>query len=323
MEYKDYYKILGVDKNASQKDIKKAFRKLARDYHPDVNPGDKRAEEKFKEINEAHEVLSDPEKRARYDQLGANYSVWQQMGGQPGGFNWSEWAAGARGAPGNVRVEYRNLDDLFGDQDVGGGNVFSDFFNTIFGGMGSRASESRRRPFRAQHGRDLEQPITITLEEAYHGATRTLQVSGRRLEVKIPKGAKTGTRVRLSGFGETGQGGGRAGDLYLVVEVRPHEVYERDGDDLHMTLPVDLFTAVLGGEAPVQTLSGEVMLKVAPGTSSGQKIRLQGKGMPRLNQPGQYGDLYARVEVRVPRHLSARERELFEELARLRKGRGL
>lgn len=318
MEYKDYYNILGVSKSADQKEIKKAFRRLARQYHPDVNPNDKRAEEKFKEINEAYEVLGDPEKRAKYDQLGASYQQWQRMGGQPGGFDWTQWAAGA---PGGVRVEYRDFDDLFGERGAGGG-IFSDFFNMIFGGMGGQAQERRssRQPFRVR-GRDVEQVVKITLEEAYTGARRALQMDGRRLEVKIPQGARTGTRVRFGGQGEAGRGGGEAGDLYLIVEVQPHPTFERQGDDLHVTVPVDVTTAVLGGEVSVPTLTGEVSLKIPAGTSSGRKIRLQGKGMPVLNRPGQYGDLYAHIEINVPRHLSARERELYEELARLRKSR--
>ena len=319
MEYKDYYQILGVDRKADPKDIKKAFRRLAREYHPDVRPGDKQAEDRFKEINEAYEVLSDPQKRAKYDQLGASYRDWQRMGGQPGGFDWTQWAAGGMaGAPGGVRVEYRDIGDLFGDQGFEGSGIFSDFFNTIFGGMGARPAEGRRtaRQARSVRGRDMEQPVSITLEEAYAGTTRTFQIDGRRLEVKIPKGAKTGTRVRVSGQGERGQGGGATGDLYLRIQVEPHKTFVREGDDLHMTLPVDLYTAVLGGQVTVNTLGGEVSLRIPPGTSSGQRIRLQGRGMPRLNKPGEHGDLFVRIEIKVPRKLSARQRELFEELAR-------
>ncbi|MCZ7547340.1 MAG: J domain-containing protein [Anaerolineae bacterium] len=327
MEYKDYYKILGVDKKADQKEIKKAFRRLAREYHPDVNPGDKRSEERFKEINEAHEVLSDPEKRARYDQLGANYQNWQRMGGQPGGFDWMQWASRGQGAPGGVRVEYGTFDDFFGGGQSAGGGMFSEFFQTIFGGMG-RAAEARRAtdPRRAARhaptqGQHIEQPVQISLEEAYSGAMRRLRINDRRIEVRIPKGAKTGTRVRLSGMGEQGLSGGSAGDLFLVVEVRPHPTFRREGDDLHVDLPIDLYTAVLGGEVPVKTLAGEVALKIAPGASSGQKIRLQGRGMPKLNRADEYGDLYAHLQVKVPTNLSAEERDLFEQLRRLRDGR--
>jgi curved DNA-binding protein len=310
MEYKDYYKILGVSRNANQKEIKKAFRRLARQHHPDVNPGDERAEDKFKEINEANEVLSDPEKRAKYDRLGASYQNWQRMGGQPGGFEWTQWFSGAPRT--GTRVEFRDLGDLFGDQgDLGGG--FSDFFNVIFGGRGERSRPRRQAPV---NGRDQEQPIQISLEEACTGTTRTLRYDGRRLEVKIPKGSKMGTRVRLAGEGEKGRAGGKPGDLYLVIQIRPHPTFEQRGDDLHMTLPIDLYTAVLGGQVRVRTLGGEVTLKIPAGTSSGKQIRLQGQGMPHLSNPDRRGDLYAHIEIEVPHNLSPRERELFEELAR-------
>ncbi len=317
MEYKDYYKILGVDRNADERTIKKAYRRLARKYHPDVNPGDKEAEEKFKEINEAYEVLSDPEKRAKYDRLSENYRRWQQMGGQPGGFDWAQWFAQAGQQPGGgaTYVEFGDLDDMFG---AGGG--FSDFFRAIFGGLGGmrdRTYRSRRRADQIR-GRDYEQQVDITLEEAYHGTQRILTKNGRRLTVKIPKGAKTGTRIRLSGEGEPGYGGGRPGDLYLVINVQPHPIFERRGDDLYRDLKIDLYTAVLGGEVDVPTLDGKVRLKIPPGTQSGRKFRLRGKGMPKLKQPDQHGDLYVRVLVQVPTDLTPQERELFEQLARLR-----
>lgn len=299
MEYKDYYRILGVDRKATADEIRKAYRKLAVKYHPDKNPGDKKAEDRFKEINEAYEVLSDPEKRARYDQLGSSYRAWQQAGGQPGAFDWSQWMAGA---PGGVRVEVGDLGDLFG-------SGFSDFFNAIFGGMprqGYGPGVSRR-------GRDIEHAVTITLSEAYTGTTRTLQIDGRRLEVKIPPGARTGTRVRLPAKGAAGAAG--PGDLYLVVQVEPDSRFEREGDDLHVEVEVDLYTAVLGGDVRVPTPAGPVLLTVPPGSQPGQTFRLSGRGMPRLRDASQHGNLYARLKVNLPRKLSARERELFEELA--------
>lgn len=323
MEYQDYYKVLGVDKNASDDQIKRAYRKLARQYHPDMNPGDKKAEERFKRINEAYEVLSDPERRKKYDQLGASYQQYQRMGGDPRGFDWSQWTTGGFGQPG-VRVEYSgDLDDLFGE----GG--FSDFFNAIFGRAGGaqdvfRSAERQGtrgpRVVSGMRGQDVEQEIEITLEEAFTGTTRILQKDGQRLEVKIPAGARTGTKVRLAGQGATGIGGGRAGDLYLVVKVLPHETLERDGDDLRCELPIDLYTAVLGGEAVVRTLSGDVKLKIPPETQSGRVIRLAGQGMPRLRDPQTRGDLKVKVRVMIPQRLTARERELFQELARLRPG---
>jgi curved DNA-binding protein len=314
MEYQDYYKVLGVEKKATEAQIKKAYRKLARQYHPDMNPGDKKAEERFKQINEAYEVLSDPERRRKYDQLGADYQRYQRAGGDPRGFDWGQWTAGGR--PGGARVEYSgNLDDLFG----GGG--FSDFFNSIFGGMGAGQDVFRgagSRTTQGVRGQDYEQEVEITLEEAFAGATRVLSKDGQRIEVKIPVGARTGTKVRLAGQGVSGIGG-PAGDLYLVIKVLPHQTFERDGDDLRCELPVDLYTAVLGGEAIVHALGGDVKLKIPPETQSGRVIRLAGQGMPHLHDPKLRGDLLVKVRVTIPQHLSAREQELFQELAELRK----
>jgi curved DNA-binding protein len=305
MEYKDYYKILGVPRDAEEKDIKKAYRKLAVKYHPDKNPGDHQAEERFKEINEAYEVLGDSTKRAKYDQLGQSYQAWQRTGGQPGGFDWSQWTGGV---PGGVRVEVGDLGDLFG-----GG--FSDFFNAIFGGMPGTGQGFGERA--SGRGRDIEQPVTISLNEAYTGATRALTRNGKRLEVKIPPGATSGTRVRISGQGEAGQR--QAGDLYLTVEVAPDPRFERSGDDLYTQFTVDLPTAVLGGEASVVTPGGAVVLTIPPGSQPDQTFRLKGRGMPRLRKMKDHGDLFARLKIEVPRDLSKRERELFQELASLRR----
>ena len=299
MEYKDYYKILGVERTADADGIKRAYRKLAVKHHPDKNPGDKSAEERFKEINEAYEVLGDPTKRARYDQLGSSYQDWQRSGGAPGGFDWSQWMGGA---PGGRRVEVGDLNDLFG------GN-FSDFFSAIFGGMTAQGS-SARGPAR---GRDIEQPIKISLTEAYTGATRSLRIGGRRLEVKIPPGARTGTKVRIPQKGEKSRG--QSGDLYLAVEVESDDRFELEGEDLTVEVPVDLYTAVLGGEASVPTPGGTVVLTIPPGSQPGQSFRLRGRGMPRLREGSKHGDLFARLKVNLPRDLSARERELFQELA--------
>ncbi len=327
MEYKDYYKILGVSRDADEKEIKKAFRRLAREYHPDMNKGDKSAEEKFKEVNEAYEVLSDKEKRSRYDQLGADWQSWQHAGRRPEDFDWGRWSSG--GGPGGY-VRYGNVDDL---QDLfgggGGGDVFSDFFQQLFGGAagrragaddlfgGGRVSAGRAR---VTKGRDYEQPVEITLPEAFHGATRLLQMEGgRRLEVKIPAGADSGTRVRIAGAGGAGTRGGEAGDLYLVVRVEPDAHFERRGNDLYTDLSLDLYTTLLGGEASVSTLSGRsVMLHIPAGTQNGQTFRLRGQGMPDLNRPQEHGDLYAKVTVKLPERLTEQERQLFEELKKLR-----
>jgi curved DNA-binding protein len=302
MDYKDYYKILGVPRNADAKEIKRAYRSLAVKHHPDKNPGDKQSEERFKEINEAYEVLGDASKRAKYDQLGASYQDWQRSGGA-GGFDWSQWTGGA---PGGMRVEVGDLDDLFG-----GG--FSDFFTSIFGGMGRQPGAGRAR----QRSRDIEQPVRITLAEAYSGTTRSIRHNGRKLEVKIPAGTHTGTRVRIPAGGHSGESS--AGDLYLVVEVEPDARYEQRGEDLYTDVGVDLYTAVLGGEVTVPTPGGSVVLTIPAGSQPGQTFRLTGRGMPRLRQAAQHGDLYARLKVSLPQSLSAKERELFEQLVALRR----
>jgi curved DNA-binding protein len=321
MEYKDYYKTLGVAKSATEKEIKSAFRKLAREHHPDVNPDDPQAEARFKEINEAYEVLSDTEKRAKYDQLGADWQRWQRAGGRPGEYDWSQWTTAPGGGRNSVRYSTpEDLEELFG-----GGGIFSDFFTSIFGGLGGGARRSGGfRGFegfeyqpRPQRGQDLEHQVDIALAEAYHGTTRLLTKDGRRLEVKIPPGAKTGTRVRVRGEGGVGATGGQAGDLFLKVRVAVDPRFERKGDHLHVAVPTDLYTAVLGGEVRMPTMTGEVKLKVPAGSQNGRVFRLRGKGMPKLRRPTDYGDLYARLDVRLPAELTPKQRELFEQLRSL------
>jgi len=291
MEYKDYYKVLGVERNASEQEIRKAYRKLAMKYHPDRNPGDKQAEERFKEINEAYQVLSDPQKRAHYDRLGESYSQWQSSGA-PGDFDWNQWFGGM---PGGVRVEYGDAGDLF-----------SDFFNSIFGGTATRtARRSRVTP-------TYEQPIRISLAEAYNGTTRPIQSEGRTLQVRIPPGVRSGSKVRVAGAGPQGN------DLYLIVEVEEDPRFERHGNDLYTTATVDVFTAMLGGEAEVETLSGKIKLNVPAGTQPEQVFRLAGRGMPHLKNPQLNGDLYVRLKVQIPRYLSAKQRELLEEAAKIK-----
>jgi curved DNA-binding protein len=312
MEYKDYYKILGVDKSATEKDIKRAYRKLARQYHPDKNPNDKKAEEKFKEINEANEVLGNPENRAKYDQLGQNYHRFQQMGGAPGGFDFSQWAA-AGGPGGTYQTTNVDFEDLFG----GGG--FSEFFSTIFGGGRARRNANPEGMFRQQvqtPGRNIEQRVEITLEEAYRGTERTLvEPNGSQIRAKIPPGARTGSKIRLRGKGQQGPAG--PGDLFLVIRVIPHETFKRDGNNLTVKVPVDVVTAVLGGKATVPTLDGPVKLTIPAGTQGGRTFRLKGKGMPDLRQKGILGDLLAKVRIKVPENLGDDERRLYEELARV------
>ena len=312
MEYRDYYEILGINRNASEKEIKSAYRRLARKHHPDVNPGDSTAEERFKEINEAHEVLSDPEKRSKYDQFGHSWQKWQQRGGDPNGFDWSQWAGGSGFSPGQRgQTAYGDLNDLFG----GGG--FSDFFETLFGGGRARPRGGQQGSFRSMPGQDLEHPLEITLEEAVQGATRILDTGQRRLEVKIPSGVDNGSRVRIAGEGASGFGGAQKGDLYLRVSVKPHLIFQRDGSTLRCKVAVDLYTSMLGGEIRVPTLTGNVMLKIPPETQNGRSFRLRGQGMPHLKSPDTRGDLHVTVEVVLPQDLSDQEKTLFQDLRQL------
>lgn len=304
MDYKDYYKVLGVERNASQDDIKKAYRKLAMKYHPDKNPGDKAAEDKFKGINEANEVLSDPEKRARFDQLGESYNQWQQRGGSANDFNWADWYSQS---PGGVRVEVGDMGDMFGG--------FSDFFSAIFGGAPAgygNESFQRRTRQAPQQTRSYNQPVRINFQEAYEGTKRILQINDRKIEVKIPAGAKSGTKVRVTGVGPN------QSDIYLIVDVEPDNHYERQGDDLHTDFSVDLYTAILGGEVKVPTPKGEVMLNIPAGTQTGRIFRLAGRGMSNLKKQNKYGDLYAHVKVQLPTQLSKEQKALFEQLRDMR-----
>jgi curved DNA-binding protein len=300
MEYRDYYKILGISRSASAGEIKSAYRKLAMKYHPDRNPGDKQAEDRFKEMNEAYQVLSDPQKRARYDQLGESYSQWQQNGA-PDNFDWGRWTA-QNGQPGAQQV---NMDDLFGE------GAFSDFFSAIFGGMNVgqavRSRGSRRTP-------SIQQQVNITLKEAYSGTTRTFQIGNRRVEVTLPAGARTGTKIRVPAAGPASTGG-NSSDIYLVLNVTGDPVFERDGNDLHTQVTIDIFKATLGGEAEVKTLSGKVLLTIPQGTQPDQVFRVAGRGMPQLKSPETRGDLYVRVKLQVPRQLSERQKSLLEEAA--------
>lgn len=327
MDYKDYYKVLGVSKGASADDIKKAFRKLARKYHPDVNPGDKKAEEKFKEINEAYEVLSDPDKRRKYDTLGPNWQ--EQFGFQPG--------AGRRTY--NYRGSPMDFDSATG---------FSDFFEALFGRSSAAGSRTNRNDFRRRVGDNIEQPVEVTLQEAYLGGTRTFNIQStevcplcrgtgevagkvcancsgqgmlarnKRIQVKIPSGVDNGSRIRVAGEGQPGIGGGPRGDLFLVISVKPDSIYERKGDDLYADIDVDLVTAMLGGEVPVPTPDGRRLILTIPAeTQNGRMFRLANKGMPRLRGDGN-GNLFARVKVVLPMGLTGEERKLFEQLARSR-----
>lgn len=317
MEYKDYYQTLGVARNASEKDIKKAFRKLAQQYHPDRNPGDKNAETKFKEINEAYTVLSDADKRAKYDKFGAQWEQYERAGGQPQDFDWSQWGGAGRAPGGGYTrtVTPEEFEQMFGGR--GGAGGFSSFFDTLFGGGGSRGTRGRGMGFdpasMAAPPQQQEVTAPVSLEEAFQGTTRMMQLEdGSRLEVTIPRGVATGSKVRMRGAG--GQG-----DIILNVEVEPNARYTREGDNLRVKVPVDLYTALLGGEVQVSALDKTVALTIPAGTQNGKVIRLRGLGMPNLKQPDQRGDLLAEVEVHLPTRLSEKERALFTELRSLRK----
>jgi DnaJ-class molecular chaperone len=327
MDFKDYYATLGVAKTASEKEIKQAYRKLARKHHPDVNPGDKSAETKFKAINEAYEVLGDPEKRKKYDELGANWRMYEQAGaGAPGGAPPPGWnvnyggGAGSGGGGGFRTMTEDEMREMFGDADP-----FSDFFHTFFGGsMGGDAQEpgARGRGPRARaprQGRDVEQEIELNLEDALHGTTRRFSIThdgdARNVDVRIPAGVGNGSRVRIPGEGEHGTSGAKSGDLYLRVRLAPHPKFEVKGKDLYARVSIPLTTAVLGGEAQVDTLGGKSLrLKIPAGTQNAQVFRLKGHGMPTVNHPDQTGDLYATVAVLVPRDLTAEQQRHFEEL---------
>ena len=300
MEYHYYYKILGVPRGTGADEIKKTYRKLAMKYHPDRNPGDKQAEDRFKEINEAYQVLSDPQKRARYDQLGEDYSHWQQKG-TPGSYDWGQWSSG----PGVQEVD---LGDLFGD------GAFSDFFRSIFGGTNVgqtlRGRTSRGAP-------PIQQPVTLSLKEAFTGTTRTLQTGRRRMDVTLPPGVRTGTKIRVPAAGPLRADGSQS-DLYLVLDVAEDPHFERNGDDLHTHVTIDVFMAILGGEVEVKTLSGKVVFTIPAGTQPEQVFRVAGRGMSVLKRPQAAGDLYVHLKVQIPRQLNARQKSLLEDAAKLK-----
>ncbi len=319
MEFKDYYKILGISKKASQDEIKKAYRKLAQKYHPDRNPNDKKAEEKFKDVSEAYEVLSDPEKRKKYDELGSDWKKYEQAGAGTGGFDWSKYASqGGFGGRGRTYTYQGDFEDVFG-----GG--FSDFFEQFFGGGFGTQTRGRRSNFggfgqqSAAKGQDLKASLDISLSDAYQGAEKVVNVQGKKLRIKIKQGIKDGQTLRLKQKGGQSPAGGPNGDLYLTINVKEQKGYQRDGNDLYIDFPVDLYTAVLGGDAHLKSLNGALKFKIPAGTNSGTNLRAKGKGFTDYDNPGKKGDLYAKVLVQVPQKLSKKEKELFRELASFKK----
>ncbi|HEY4695609.1 MAG TPA: DnaJ C-terminal domain-containing protein [Candidatus Hydromicrobium sp.] len=316
VDYKDYYKVLGVNKGASQDEIKKAYRKLARKYHPDANPNDPKAEEKFKEIGEAYEVLKDPQKKSRYDQLGANWKQYASAGASAG------WPGG-----GGRTYTYDFGGKGFNFEDLGSG--FSDFFEMFFGrGADERFSDSGSdfssqfgrgtRTTTMQKGQDMQSSLSITLREAYSGTQRSLRLQReekvRTINVKIPKGIKDGGKIRVTGEGEKGSTGGPAGDLYLIVNIAPHNFFTRKGDDLYCEVPVTIKEAFYGSKIDMPTFNGKVIVKVPPKTQGGKTLRLKGKGMPKLRSSG-FGDLYAKIKMVLPEKLTNEQKKHFDEFA--------
>ncbi len=297
MDYKDYYKILGVSKTASQEEIKKAYRKLAVKFHPDKNAGNKQAEEKFKEINEANEVLGNEEKRKKYDELGSN---WKQYGEQATGYNTNDFGRQRSRRPTSDDYEF-------------GGSSFSDFFERFFGGSYDTGSYTQDTT-----AYDMRMDIPITLEEAYHGTVRQFEVLGEKLQIRLKPGSTDGQQLRIKGKGGKGRNSSHRGDIYATVNIQPHKLFTRKGNDLYCELPLDLYIAVLGGEITVPALKGKMKVKVEKGTENGKTVRLKNLGMPVYDQPGKFGDLYAKFHLEIPTNLSKEEQELFIKLAALR-----
>ena len=308
MEYIDYYKVLGLDKDATQDDIKKAYRKLARKFHPDVNPNDKEAHKKFQQINEAHEVLSDPEKRKKYDQYGENwkhadqYEQARQQQQQYGGGGFGSFGGGGFGS------NFGGEEYTYSGGEEGG---FSDFFESLFGGARGRRNQAKYR------GQDYNAELQLSLSDAYTTHKQTLTINGKNVRITIPAGVENGQQIKLKGYGSPGANGGPNGDLFITFVIKNNTAFRREGNDLYKTEDIDLYTALLGGEKTIDTLSGKIKLKVNPETQNGTKIRLKGKGFPVYKKEGQFGDLYITWEVKLPTNLSQKQKDLFTELSKL------
>jgi len=292
MEFIDYYKILGLDKKASEEDIKKAYRKLARKLHPDLNPNDKEAHQKFQQVNEANEVLSDPEKRKKYDAYGKDWQHADQFEQQKRSARQSQQTGGQQ---------------FYGD----GGHDFSSFFESMFGGSG----QGRQTKFR---GEDYHAELKLKLTDGLHTHQQTLTVNGKNIRITIPAGIENGQVIKLKGYGSPGVNGGPAGDLYITFSIAAHPTFKRLGNDLHTSVKIDLYTSMLGGETMIETLNGKVKLTVKPETQSGTRIRLKGKGFPVYKKDGEFGDLYITYEVQLPVNLTEEQKKLFRDLQKLK-----
>lgn len=316
MDYKDYYKILGVSRSATADEIKREFRKLAKKYHPDKNAGNAEAEKKFKEINEAYEVLSDTDKRKKYDQFGENYKHFQQGGGGNADDFFRQYQQGGGGG-----TYYQgNYEDIFGGAGAAGGGGFSDFFQNLFGGGFSGGGRQYGGRTRAQKGQDYSTTYEISLEDAYKGVDTIVNVAGEKLKVPLRPGVRDGQKLRVKGKGAPGAGGGPNGDLYLEVVVRKHSVFERKEDDLYRDMNISVYTAALGGKVTVPHLDGPISLTIPAGTNNGKVLRLKGKGMPVYGKPDAFGDLYLTVRLQLHDNLSKDEIKLFEQMRKLREG---
>lgn len=316
MDYKDYYKVLGVSRDASADDIKKEYRKLAKKFHPDKNPGNVQAEKKFKEVNEAYEALSDPEKRKKYDQFGENYKQYQ--GGAGGGGSADDFFRQYRQGGGGGAQYQGDYGDMFGGAGAGGGG-FSDFFQNLFGGAagGSRQYGGGARS-RATQGQDYNAQYDLTLEDAYTGVDTVVNIGNEKLKLKLRPGVRDAQKLRIKGKGAPGIGGGPNGDLYLEVTVKPHPVFERKEDDLYRDMPISVPTAALGGKVTVPLLEGSISMNIPAGTNNGRVLRLKGKGMPVYGNEGVHGDLYLTVRLQLPENLTKEELDLYEQLRKLR-----
>ena len=300
MDFVDYYQILGIAKNASQDDIKKAYRKLARKHHPDLNPNDKNAHKQFQLINEANEVLSDPEKRKKYDQYGKDWQHAEQF----------EQAKQSRKSG-----RYAQQDWDTGGQSFSGGfdeEGYTDFFESIFGRSAGSRSQAKFR------GQDYQAALQLSLRDAYTTHQQTMSVNGKNIRITIPAGIEDGQVIKIKGHGGPGVNGGPAGDLYITFNIKDHPVFKRLGNDLHITATIDLYIAVLGGEVILDTMEGKIKLKVAAGTQNGTKTRIKGKGFPLYKKEGEFGDLFVTYQVRIPTNITEREKELFTELSKLK-----